>query len=96
MRFIDGIVVDSDDLLSLDTVPGSLVVVGAGVIGIEYASMFAALGSRVTVVERRDHILDFCDREIVEAELVRLLDQARDLVLVSVDATDIESATPYD
>jgi NAD(P) transhydrogenase len=44
-----------------------MVVVGAGVIGIEYASMFAALGTKVTVVEKRDTMLDFCDREIVEA-----------------------------
>ena len=40
---------------------------GAGVIGIEYASMFAALGTKVTVVEKRDNMLDFCDPEIIEA-----------------------------
>jgi NAD(P) transhydrogenase len=44
-----------------------MVVVGAGVIGIEYASIFAALGTKVTVVEKRDLMLDFCDPEIVEA-----------------------------
>jgi len=44
-----------------------MVVVGAGVIGIEYALMFAALGTEVTVVEKRDTMLDFCDPEIVEA-----------------------------
>jgi NAD(P) transhydrogenase len=44
-----------------------MVVVGAGIIGIEYASMFAALGTRVAVVERRDRMLDVCDAEIVEA-----------------------------
>ena len=60
-------VVDSDQILDLDKVPQSMVVVGAGVIGIEYASMFAALGSKVTVIERRSAMLDFCDREIVEA-----------------------------
>ncbi|MGO1948488.1 MAG: Si-specific NAD(P)(+) transhydrogenase [Mycobacteriaceae bacterium] len=60
-------VVDSDQILELDKVPRSMVVVGAGVIGIEYASMFAALGTKVTVVERRPAMLDFCDREIVEA-----------------------------
>ena len=42
-------------------------VVGAGVIGIEYASMFAALGTNVTVVEKRPHLLDFCDDQMVEA-----------------------------
>jgi NAD(P) transhydrogenase len=44
-----------------------MVVVGAGVIGIEYASMFAALGTKVTVIEKRHTMLDFCDPEIVEA-----------------------------
>ncbi|MEP9391650.1 Si-specific NAD(P)(+) transhydrogenase [Gordonia sp. VNQ95] len=60
-------VVDSDQILEMDRVPGSMVVVGAGVIGIEYASMFAALGTKVTVIEQRPAMLDFCDREIVEA-----------------------------
>jgi NAD(P) transhydrogenase len=49
-------------------------VVGAGVIGIEYASMFAALGTKVTVVERRERMLDFCDLEIVEALKYHLRD----------------------
>ncbi len=53
-----------------------MVVVGAGVIGIEYASMFAALGTRVTVVEKRDNMLDFCDPEIVEALKFHLRDLA--------------------
>ena len=51
--FDEKAVLDSDGLLLLDRIPGSLVVVGAGVIGIEFASMFAALGSKVTVVEKR-------------------------------------------
>ena len=42
-------------------------VVGAGVIGIEYASMFAALGTKVTVIEKRRQLLDFCDDQMVEA-----------------------------
>jgi len=69
-------VVDSDQILNLDKLPGSMVVVGAGVIGIEYASMFAALGTKVTVVERRDRMLDFCDLEIVEALKYHLRDLA--------------------
>src|SRR4029077_21016558 len=60
-------ILDSDGILTLTRIPRTLVVVGAGVIGIEYASMFAALGSKVTVVEQRDRMLDFCDSEIVEA-----------------------------
>jgi NAD(P) transhydrogenase len=53
-----------------------MVVVGAGVIGIEYASMFAALGTKVTVVERRERMLDFCDLEVVEALKYHLRDLA--------------------
>jgi NAD(P) transhydrogenase len=64
----DGLrVVDADGILCLTRVPASLVVVGAGVIGMEYASIFAALGSKVTVVEKRDRMLDFCDEEVVQA-----------------------------
>ena len=75
VRF-DGVrVLDSDQILTLDEVPGSMVVVGAGVIGVEYASMFAALGSRVTLVEKRDQMLDFCDPEIVESLKFHLRDQ---------------------
>lgn len=68
-------VVDSDQILGLDRVPSSMVVVGAGVIGIEYASMFAALGSKVTVIEKRPTMLDFCDREIVESLQYQLRDR---------------------
>ena len=67
-------IVDSDGILGLEAVPASMVVVGAGVIGVEYASMFAALGTRVTVVERRDQMLEFCDQEIVEALKFHLRD----------------------
>ncbi len=70
------IIVDSDQILSLERVPASMVVVGAGVIGIEYASMFAALGTKVTVVERRPQMLDFCDLELVEALKYQLRDFA--------------------
>jgi NAD(P) transhydrogenase len=69
-------VLDSDEILHLESIPSSLVVVGAGVIGIEYASMFAALGSRVTVVEQRERMLDFCDPEIVESLKFHLRDLA--------------------
>lgn len=69
-------VLDSDSILDLQFIPSSMVVVGAGVIGIEYASMFAALGCKVTVVEKRDSMLDFCDREIVESLQFHLRDLA--------------------
>ncbi|HUR01259.1 MAG TPA: Si-specific NAD(P)(+) transhydrogenase [Nonomuraea sp.] len=76
VEFDDKTVIDSDAILHLDQVPETLVVVGAGVIGIEYASMFAALGTKVTVVERRDRMLEFCDLEIVEALKYHLRDLA--------------------
>ncbi|MER7245874.1 Si-specific NAD(P)(+) transhydrogenase [Kribbella sp. NPDC000426] len=76
IEFDDRHVLDSDAILKLEKVPGSMVVVGAGVIGIEYASMFAALGTRVTVVEKRDRMLEFCDPEVVESLKFHLRDQA--------------------
>jgi NAD(P) transhydrogenase len=61
-------VIDSDGILRLEeAVPRTMTVVGAGVIGVEYASMFAALGTRVTLVDARDRLLPFVDREIAIA-----------------------------
>jgi NAD(P) transhydrogenase len=74
--FDDKTIIDSDGMNHLEQVPRSMVVVGAGVIGIEYASMFAALGTKVTVVERRDRMLEFCDLEVVEALKYHLRDLA--------------------
>src|SRR5690242_14925417 len=53
VAFDEKTIIDSDGIIHLERVPRSMVVAGAGVIGIEYASMFAALGTKVTVVERR-------------------------------------------
>ncbi|MEU9381354.1 Si-specific NAD(P)(+) transhydrogenase [Streptomyces sp. NPDC048279] len=69
-------IMDSDNVLSLERVPRSMVIVGAGVIGMEYASMFAALGSKVTVVEKRAAMLDMCDVEVVESLKYHLRDLA--------------------
>ena len=59
-------VISSDDIGGLKRLPRSLAVVGAGVIGIEYASMFAALGVEVTVIDKRERPLEFVDAEIVD------------------------------
>ena len=68
VQFDDKTVIDSDGLLKLEHhVPRSMIVVGAGVIGVEYASMFGALGTKVTVVDKRDRVLNFLDGEIGEA-----------------------------
>ena len=56
----------SDDILTLDRLPRTLAVVGAGVIGLEYASIFAALGVRVTIIDKRAHLLPFIDGEIMD------------------------------
>ncbi|HBY62585.1 MAG TPA: Si-specific NAD(P)(+) transhydrogenase [Solibacterales bacterium] len=56
----------SDDVLSLEHLPKTMTVVGAGVIGCEYASMFAALGVRVTLIDKRPRLLPFVDCEIVD------------------------------
>ncbi len=74
VRFDERSVLDSDGILNLASIPDALVVVGAGVIGIEYASMFAALGTKVTVVEQREHLLEFCDRQVTEALQYHLRD----------------------
>jgi NAD(P) transhydrogenase len=61
-------VIDSDGVLHLELpVPKTMTVVGAGVIGVEYTSMFAAMGIRVTLVDVRDRLLPFVDREITVA-----------------------------
>src|SRR5439155_6727255 len=74
VEFDERTVMDSDGIISLERVPRTMVVAGAGIIGIEYASMFAALGTKVTVVERRDRMLEFCDVEVVEALKYHLRD----------------------
>ncbi len=58
---------DSDQVHCLEEVPRDLVIVGAGIIGLEYASMFAALGVKVTLLDQRPILLDFVDREIIES-----------------------------
>lgn len=68
------VVITSDELLQLPRLPRAMVVVGGGIIGIEYASMFAALGVRVTIVDKRARVLEFLDWEIVD----ELIHQMRD------------------
>lgn len=58
------VIVDSTTLLRLDRVPKTMIVLGGGIIGSEYASFFAALGTQVTIVDKREHILPLLDSEI--------------------------------
>jgi NAD(P) transhydrogenase len=73
--FDDDCIFDASTILALPRMPSSLLVLGAGVVGVEYASIFAALGIDVTVLDTRDRLLPYLDREIVEIltkELQRL------------------------
>jgi NAD(P) transhydrogenase len=77
----DGVnVLDSDEILEIKDLPRSMVVIGAGVIGIEYATIFSALDTAVTVVEPRDTMLDFIDKEIVEDFTYQLRDRNMKLI----------------
>jgi NAD(P) transhydrogenase len=67
-------IVNSDQLLTMPEIPKTFIVVGGGVIGVEYGCMFAVLGSRVILVEKRPRLLEFADSEIVEALSYHLRD----------------------
>jgi NAD(P) transhydrogenase len=67
-------IINSDQVLEMVDLPKTLIVVGAGVIGVEYTCMFSALGVRVTLIERRPRLLEFADQEIVEALSYHLRD----------------------
>jgi NAD(P) transhydrogenase len=67
VEFDDRTVIDSDGLGDLDHLPSTLTVVGGGVIGLEYASMAAALGVRVSLIDQRQRLLEFVDAELVDA-----------------------------
>jgi NAD(P) transhydrogenase len=60
-------ILDTDEFVKIDSLPKEIIVVGAGVVGLEYASFMAALGSEVTLIDQRPMILDFVDREIIDA-----------------------------
>jgi len=68
-------VFSSDDILQLKDLPASIAIIGAGVIGCEYASIFAALGVKVTIIEKHHRLLPFVDAEIIEALTYHLRDR---------------------
>ena len=67
-------IIDSDQILDMPSIPKTLMVVGGGVVGVEYTCMFATLGVRVTLIEKRPRLLEFADAEIVEALSYHLRD----------------------
>ena len=73
--FAPGRVIDSNQLLELTELPRSLIIVGGGVIGAEYASMLAATGVKITLIESRPRLLEFVDDEIIEHLQFRLRDR---------------------
>ena len=67
-------IINSDQIFEMAELPKTMIVVGGGVIGVEYTCMFAALGVRVTLVEKRPRLLEFADQEIIEALSYHLRD----------------------
>ncbi|EJZ21336.1 Si-specific NAD(P)(+) transhydrogenase [Rhizobium sp. Pop5] len=81
MPFDGKTVLDSDELLDMQELPRSMIVIGAGVIGIEYATIFSALDTAVTVIDPKSTMLDFIDKEIVEDFTYQLRDRNMKLLL---------------
>jgi NAD(P) transhydrogenase len=79
----------SDDILTLKSLPRTMVVIGAGVIGLEYATIFAALGVRVTVVDKRTQLLPFIDREIT-SHLAHNMQQHRATLRLGEEVSKLE------
>jgi len=82
----------SDDILTLKKLPRTLTVVGAGVICIEYATIFATLGVRVTLIDKRDRLLPFIDREITDS-LAYQMHQHRVTLRLGEEVSKIEPMT---
>ena len=74
-------IINSDQILTMPQIPRTLIVVGGGVIGVEYACMFATLGVRVIIVEKRPRLLEFADTEMVEALTYHMRDHRATLRL---------------
>ena len=85
-------VLDSDEILDLVELPRSIAVVGAGVIGVEYATIFSALDVHVTLIEPRETMLDFIDKELVADFTHQLRDRGVQLRFGSKVARIVRSA----
>ena len=83
---------NSDDILGLEKLPSSIAIVGAGVIGCEYASIFAMLGVRVTLIDMRQRLLPFIDYELVD-NLVHHLRQDRLTLRLGEEVESVETYT---
>jgi NAD(P) transhydrogenase len=92
VKFNGRTIFDSDDILNLKKLPRELTVVGGGVIGTEYASMFAALGVHVTIIDARKRLLGFVDEEVIEC----LQYQMRSMGLTLRLGEEVKSCAPRD
>src|SRR5262249_37816090 len=93
LPFDDGCVFDSDTILTLPRLPRSLTVVGANIIGCEYACIFAQAGLRVTLIDERKDLLGFLDREVAEV-LARQMTHDGVRLLLGESVASIESEPP--
>ncbi|MBX7075600.1 MAG: Si-specific NAD(P)(+) transhydrogenase, partial [Pirellulales bacterium] len=94
VQLVPGKIIDSDGLLCLPSLPKTMTIVGGGIIGIEYASMFATLGVKINVLERSARLLEFLDEEIDDALVYHLRDcgvtfrMSEEVVYVEMDGDD--------
>ncbi|MDQ6663669.1 MAG: Si-specific NAD(P)(+) transhydrogenase [Acidobacteriota bacterium] len=84
-------IINSDQILQMPEIPKSMIVVGGGVIGVEYTCMFATLGVRVILVEKRPRLLEFADAEMVEALSYHLRD-SRVTMRLNEEVESVEEA----
>ena len=88
--FDGAIVVDSDSLLRLSRIPNTMIVVGGGIIGCEYACIFAALGVRVTLLNSRERLLTQLDAELSEALRARMTGRLGIKVITDAEVTSVQ------
>lgn len=89
MPFDGDTIIDSDEIISMKRIPKKLLVVGAGVIGLEYATIYKALDIEVTIIESNDYILGFVEKEIVD-ELIHHLRDSNISLRLDEQLSDIE------
>jgi NAD(P) transhydrogenase len=90
VKFDGQMIFNSDDILGLKRLPSSIVIIGAGVIGCEYASIFATLGVRVTLIDKRKRLLPFIDYELVDT-LVHHMRQNRLTLRLGEEVANVET-----
>ncbi len=80
-QFDNEVILDSDSILRMKKLPKTLGIVGGGVIGCEYGSMFAAIGIKVTILEQRESILGFVDKELVDSLVYKLREEKVQIIV---------------